>query len=90
MISSYIFSFKRPVTLAWVERCAQESFASANPDELVVYPDMGDIGFGPLDGARAQRVAQKVSLAELRLLARKRKHGAQRININRVLAQSVH
>lgn len=85
MISAYIFSLDRPVTLEWIERCAKESFPEADPDELVVYHDMLDIGFGPRVNNRANLGTKTVSLAEFRRFAKARRRGPERVTVEQAL-----
>ncbi len=72
-VDTYILSFERPVTLAELEESRKEEFAKVRPDRLIIYPCMGDVGFGRKRASTARQATHKITLSELRRIAIKRK-----------------
>lgn len=81
-IDSYILSFDRPVTLAELEYSRSEAFAKVRPDRLIVYPCMGDVGFGRKGSSTANQAKHKITLSELRRAAKKRKCSPAHIGVH--------
>ena len=80
-ISGYIISFERPVTLAELEEFRAEAFAHVRPDRLIVYPSMGDVGFGRRSSSEAKQVKHIITLSELRRIAKKKKRTPTNIGV---------
>lgn len=72
-IDSYILSFDRPVTLAELEESRKETFTKVRPDRLIIYPCMSDVGFGRKRSSAAKLATHKITLSELRRVARNKK-----------------
>ncbi len=81
-IDSYILSFDRPVTLAEIEESRKEAFAKVRPDRLIVYPSMGDVGFGRRCSSTAKHATHKITLSELRRAAIKKKCSPAHIGVS--------